>query len=911
MTHNQNKHDIPTGTVTFLFTDIEGSTALWEGYPVQMQAALNRHDEIMRAAIEVHGGYVFKTVGDACCAAFERTRDALRAALEAQRALFAESWTDPVRLRVRMALHTGAAEEERDGDYFGPTVNRVARLLSAGHGGQVLLSGPAYDQVCDHPELVDAEASLPDLGEHHLKDIIRPERIHQLTVPDLPERFPPLRTRESSGGPEGERYRLTEFLGSGGMAKVYLAHDEELGRDVAIKVLHPRFVDDEQFVERFKREARSAASLSHSNIVAIYDRGEKSDGAYYIIMEYLSGGTLKDAILKGAPLPARAVVSVTSQVAKALAAAHRRDIIHRDIKPQNILLAESGEAKVADFGIARAGNSTTLTRTGGVMGTPHYIAPEQAEGQPAGPKSDVYALGVVLYEMLTGELPYDANTPLGIMAKQLRGQLRPPSEINPNIPGSLTALTMRLLARDPEYRPDAASLASELERMLRSLEDGGAPGLTETDLGALPSNTITDDVETLPLPEVPDLTGQNVGWAGNALASVGLALGGQREISDTTAPRGVITGQHPPAGARLSPGSFVSVTVSSGVASSPERRRVPILAIALVALLMLLFGGAGAMALTGFNPVASRFGREETPRAETPAPQPDPEPTAEDPEPEEETPEEETPEPPDADEETPPPDDGFEKEPPPIEESAEQEFVTEYYEAVAVEDWATTYSLLDFDSRLAFTEDEWIAAQEARVAATDPPALDSAEIEDISGEGADFDASVLLYYFDGTQETVYIEAAFEDGEYKRHMTDDDISYLRDIAGGEDGYPDQYNEEDPYEEDYEEADIEYSIRAHYAAIGYNDFEEAYSYFGPTYRNEIDESAWISDEESFEIESSTVNYIEIIEVSGDAATAEVDVTFEDNTGAPNFVLTWELVKENGEWKLDEVSSGEQVN
>jgi class 3 adenylate cyclase len=142
MSENE-RHDIPTGTITFLFTDIEGSTALWEGYPVQMQSALNRHDEMLRAAIEAHGGYVFKTVGDACCAAFERARDALRAALAAQRAIFAEAWADPVRIRVRMALHTGAAEEERGGDYFGPTVNRVARLLSAGHGGQVLLSGPA------------------------------------------------------------------------------------------------------------------------------------------------------------------------------------------------------------------------------------------------------------------------------------------------------------------------------------------------------------------------------------------------------------------------------------------------------------------------------------------------------------------------------------------------------------------------------------------------------------------------------------------------------------------------------------------------------------------------------------------------------------------------------------------------
>ena len=183
----------PTGTVTFLFTDIEGSTKLWENNAPAMQAALARHDELLKRAIEERGGYVFKTVGDAFCAAFSTASDALEAALEAQRLVLKERWDESASLRVRMALHMGAAEE-RDGDYFGPPVNRVARLLSAAHGGQVLLSLPTHEMVRDQ---LPAGMSLAELGEHRLKDLFRPERVYQLVSPDLPSEFPPLRTLDA------------------------------------------------------------------------------------------------------------------------------------------------------------------------------------------------------------------------------------------------------------------------------------------------------------------------------------------------------------------------------------------------------------------------------------------------------------------------------------------------------------------------------------------------------------------------------------------------------------------------------------------------------------------------------------------------------------------------------------------
>jgi len=271
------------------------------------------------------------------------------------------------------------------------------------------------------------------------------------------------------------RYRIVQPLGNGGMAEVYLAHDAILDRDVALKVMSGRYAGDEEFVERFKREAQSAAALSHPNIVSIFDRGTSEDGTYYIAMEYLPGGTLKDRITKRGALPPRTAAAVALQIAEALCAAHERGVIHRDIKPHNILITESGDVKVTDFGIARAASSSTMTRTGSILGTAHYISPEQAMGEPVGPASDLYSLGVVLYEMLTGELPFDAETPLGIAMKHVSGYLRPPKEVNPQVPEGINAITVRLLAKDPldRYSSDA-ELIEDLERFLAGLEPSDA-----------------------------------------------------------------------------------------------------------------------------------------------------------------------------------------------------------------------------------------------------------------------------------------------------------------------------------------------------------------------------------------------------------------------------------------------------
>ncbi|MGI8910044.1 MAG: Stk1 family PASTA domain-containing Ser/Thr kinase [Rubrobacteraceae bacterium] len=288
------------------------------------------------------------------------------------------------------------------------------------------------------------------------------------------------------------RYSILRTLGEGGMACVYLAHDEVLDRDVALKVLWDNYARDEEFVERFKREARSAGSLSHPNIVQVYDRGETEDGTAYMAMECVSGGTLKDRIVREDPLSPEEAATVAIQVAGALGAAHERGVIHRDIKPHNILLSSSGEAKVTDFGIARAAAATTATRTGRVLGTANYMSPEQALGQRVDPRTDLYSLGVVLFEMLTGELPFRGDSPITVSMKHINEPPPPPKELNPDLPEGVNALVLKLLAKDPDDRyADAEDLIEDLERM-----KAGIPPTAVNAAGAASGRTATRPATT-------------------------------------------------------------------------------------------------------------------------------------------------------------------------------------------------------------------------------------------------------------------------------------------------------------------------------------------------------------------------------------------------------------------------------
>ncbi len=266
------------------------------------------------------------------------------------------------------------------------------------------------------------------------------------------------------------RYNVSHPLGSGGMGQVYLAQDEVLGREVALKILWERLAESEEFVERFRREARSVAALSHPNIVSVYDQGRAGDGTYYIAMEHVSGGTLKERIVGEGLLGYREAADVGIQVSEALEAAHSGGVIHRDIKPHNILLTESGEVKVVDFGIARAVSQASMTGTSFILGTAHYLSPEQAKGEPTGPASDLYALGVVLYEMLTGVAPYEAESPIAVALKHVSDPPASPRDANPEVPKGMDAVVVKLLAKDPEDRyADAGELAEDLRRVRRDL----------------------------------------------------------------------------------------------------------------------------------------------------------------------------------------------------------------------------------------------------------------------------------------------------------------------------------------------------------------------------------------------------------------------------------------------------------
>ncbi len=247
-----------------------------------------------------------------------------------------------------------------------------------------------------------------------------------------------------------DRYELGRQLGTGGMARVYLARDRKLGREVAVKVLAERYAADPAFVERFRREATSAAGLNHPNIVAVYDRGEV-DGSYFIVMEYLPGHDLKREIRERAPLAPTEAIDIQLQLLSALAAAHKRDVIHRDVKPQNVMFTDDGRVKVTDFGIARAGGPQ-MTEVGLIIGTAQYLSPEQAQGKEVTPASDCYSAGIVLYEMLTGRLPFDGDRPVTVALKQVNEAPQDPRVFEPSLPPRLAAVVMRALEKRPEDR---------------------------------------------------------------------------------------------------------------------------------------------------------------------------------------------------------------------------------------------------------------------------------------------------------------------------------------------------------------------------------------------------------------------------------------------------------------------------
>jgi eukaryotic-like serine/threonine-protein kinase len=404
------------------------------------------------------------------------------------------------------------------------------------------------------------------------------------------------------------RYRLLRRIGSGGMADVWLAEDPHLQRRVALKVLHRRFAQDREFVERFEREAEAAAGLSHPNVVAVFDRGDV-DGTHYIAMRLLEGRTLKELVDRG--LAPEQAVGLIRQVLEAAGYAHRHGVVHRDLKPQNVIVDDEGKATVTDFGIARAGASE-ITQAGSVMGTPHYLSPEQAQGQEVTAVSDLYSIGVMLYEALAGRAPFEAESAVAIAMKQVSHTPQRPSSLNPAVSPALDAVVMRALEKDPGRRfQSAEAFIAALDAAAR--EPGGSGGTAsfaplpppvvgpgegsaegEPDeeeerrrrrrrtwwalaaiaalIGALIGFSLTRDTETA----VPGVTGNQLGVAIALLEQNGFKVGEVARVRRQVAANTVLE-QDPPAGnasldcALLSyfcSKPKVSLTVSAGPGSA-------------------------------------------------------------------------------------------------------------------------------------------------------------------------------------------------------------------------------------------------------------------------------------------------------------------------------------------------------
>jgi serine/threonine-protein kinase len=390
------------------------------------------------------------------------------------------------------------------------------------------------------------------------------------------------------------RYRVVGRIGSGGMADVYCAEDLQLGRNVALKVLHSRFAEDAEFRERFRREARSAAGLNHQNVVSIYDRGEW-DGNYYIAMEYLDGRSLKEIVQRDGPLAPAHAIDLTVQVLRAARFAHRRGIIHRDIKPHNVIVDEEGRAKVTDFGIARAAGASDMTQTGSIMGTAQYLSPEQAQGHAVSEPSDLYSAGIMLYELLTGRVPFEGESAVTIALKHVNERPVPPSMINPAVTPELEGVVMRAIEKDPQRRfPDADAFIAALEharvaRPATSIEeavvyDGGyAPPpyeeLYEEEAGrrwwlwllalglvlllAGGGYYLLSRDSGPAQAAVPDVVGTEQAAAVSALQRSGFATDVVKKTS-AERPEGTVISTDPKGGIEADKGSTVRVNVSSG-----------------------------------------------------------------------------------------------------------------------------------------------------------------------------------------------------------------------------------------------------------------------------------------------------------------------------------------------------------
>ena len=633
-----------------------------------------------------------------------------------------------------------------------------------------------------------------------------------------------------------QRYELRTLIGSGGMADVYMAGDEVLGREVALKLLKDRYAEDEEFVERFKREAKSAAALNSPYIVPIFDRGETDDGTFYITMEYLPGGTLKERLMPTGTLRPQEAAEVALQVAKALETAHVRGVVHRDIKPRNILVSDSGHVKVADFGIARAVEATTISHAGDILGSAKYMSPEQAVGEQVGPASDLYSLGVVLYEMLTGRVPFEVETPADVPIRHAVAPPPHPRKLDSEVPEDLDAITMRLLATRPEDRFGSADeVIQELGRLRFDVPS---------------AHSSTDGTNTKTAPGVP-------------------------KASTSSLP-------------------------SSTQPASRRRKVLPTLTILALLLTLLAVvgwglwrdGGGGVLhALLERLPTEASQNAKRTPSAPKSVEVPTVKGTTE--------------------------------------RAARQRLTDAGFEVgVQRRDSSEEDSGKVIGQSVAGGKE---AKRGSKVLLTVGDGQQVTKVPDLTGlpySEAENKLKEAGYLLDGVEEatsdTVPAGVVMKQDPLPGTTVDpNSYVYLTDSVGppteGTSGTPSASaasaqnvpsGEVSSETASSEAAAVAAAVRGHYEAIGAGNFEEAYTYFGPTLRSQTDEATWIGGQESSQIQSITINFLEVDEISGSTATATVDFSSINKTVTARFHIVWMLVKEGGEWKLDHQLSGQRT-